>query len=173
MQRFVPYNPNVHNDDFFQMNIEYMTWIHDQLDENYQIDSRSMVSSTIQERAYATLEQYGSLNPPLGIVYIIEVDGDVAGMGALRKLNANVGEFKRMYNRPKYRGKGYGKKMVNKLLGDGRRFGCSSFLLDTAKFMTAAQHIYRKAGFKEIEDYPESEIPSVFRQYYIFMEKKE
>ena len=63
--------------------------------------------------------------------------------------------------------------MLNKLLEVGEDFGCSTFLLDTAKFMTTAQHIYKSAGFKERAEYPENEIPAIFRPYWLFMEKKE
>jgi ribosomal protein S18 acetylase RimI-like enzyme len=51
--------------------------------------------------------------------------------------------------------------------------GCTSFLLDTAKFAHAAQHLYKSAGFEEIDPYPESEIDSVMRPYWMYMEKKE
>ena len=93
-------------------------------------------------------------------------------MGALRRLNSDTGEIKRMYICPPHRGRGYGKQMLNKLLEAGREFGCSSFLLETSKFMTAAHHIYKSAGFVEREEYPESETPTMLRQYQLFMEKK-
>jgi hypothetical protein len=32
--------------------------------------------------------------------------------------------------------------------------------------------LYKSAGFKEIDDYPESEIPVDWRHYWIFMEMK-
>ncbi|MBN1683166.1 GNAT family N-acetyltransferase [Candidatus Bathyarchaeota archaeon] len=53
-----------------------------------------------------------SLKPSEGILYILKVDGVTAGMGALRRLDDSVGEIKRMYVRPSYRGKGYGKKCL-------------------------------------------------------------
>jgi predicted GNAT family acetyltransferase len=88
-------------------------------------------------------------------------------------LRETVGEVKRMYNRLEYRGKGYAKQMVNRLLEEGRKLGCTHFLLDSSQFMPAAQHIYRSAGFKERGPYPESEPPEIMRPYMIFMEKKE
>ncbi len=77
-----------------------------------------------------------------------------------------------MHIRPLYRGRGYGKQMLNRLLEAGREFGCSSIRLDTAKFMTVAQHIYKSAGFIERDVYPESEVHAIFRPYWLFMEKK-
>jgi ribosomal protein S18 acetylase RimI-like enzyme len=104
---------------------------------------------------------------------LVKEDGEIAGMGGIRKLSDETGEIKRMYIRPLYRGRGYGKQLLNKLLEKGREFGCSSFVLETSKFMTVAQYIYRSAGFVEREEYPGSETPAIFRSYQIYMEKKE
>ena len=65
----------------------------------------------------------------------------ILGMGALRKLSVSVGEFKRMYIRPKFRGKGFGKQLVNILLKDGRRFGCSSFTINDASLIFEASKV--------------------------------
>ena len=82
-----------------------------------------------------------------------------------------IGEIKRMFIRPLHRGKGYGKQLLNQLLKTGAEFGYTSFLLETSKFMTAAHHIYRTAGFAEREEYPESETPAILRPYQMYMEK--
>jgi len=173
MAEFVPFDLDVHKDVFVELNVEFITWIADQLRENYQLDSVSKIGQRIPEYVDAHLEDLTSLKPPDGVIYLLVDDGDVAGMGAIRKLSDEVGEIKRMYIRPLYRGRGYGKQMLDKLLEVGREFGCSSFLLETSKFMTVAQHIYKSAGFIEREEYPESETPEIFRSYQIFMEKKE
>ena len=172
LAEFVPFDSNVHMEEFKQMNIEYLSWIFDQLYLNYQLVRARDIAQTIPEFVDDRVEPYTNLKPPEGIVYLLVVDQEVAGMGALRKLNEEVGEIKRMYNRPQYRGRGYGRKMLNRLLEFGREFECSSFLLDTPKFSHVAHHIYKSAGFKERDEYPESEILPEFRQYYLFMEKK-
>jgi len=170
---FVPFDLNVHKEEYVKLNIEFLTWIADQYGENYQIDAVSIIGQIIPEYVDAHLEDLTSLKPPDGIIYLLVVEGDIAGMGALRKLSHKIGEIKRMYIRPFYRGRGYGKQMLNRLLKVGRRFGCSSFLLETSKFMTVAQHIYKSFGFIEREEYPESETPTLFRQYQLYMEKTE
>jgi ribosomal protein S18 acetylase RimI-like enzyme len=173
MVEFVPFDMNVHKEEYVKLNVEFITWIADQYRENYQIDAVSMIGQTIPEYVDDHLEDLTCLQPPEGIIYLLIVEGAIAGMGALRKLSHEVGEIKRMYIRPFYRGRGYGKQMLNKLLKVGRRFGCSSFLLETSKFMTVAQHIYKSVGFMEREEYPESETPTIFRQYQLYMEKTE
>jgi ribosomal protein S18 acetylase RimI-like enzyme len=173
MVEFVPFDPNVHMKEFYKMNVEYMTWVFTELDRNYQIDSLAMMGMSIQEIVDNTIESFLGLKPPEGILFMAEVEGKIAGMGALTQLNDDTGEIKRMYNRPQYRGRGLGKQMLNKLLETGRKYGYTSFMLDTPKWAHAAQHIYKSAGFKEIEEYPESQIPPEYRQYWMFMEKKE
>jgi hypothetical protein len=37
--------------------------------------------------------------------------------------------------------------------------------------MTAAQHVYRSAGFREIVKYTETEVPPEMQPYWIYMEK--
>ena len=173
MERFVQLDPTTHGADFVQMNIEYITSLQDLLDETFNLDTRSILETSIEERAKKTLDDFSSLKPPRGVVYILEVYEEVAGMGALRKIGDGVGEIKRMFNYPRYRRKGYGRKMLNKLLDAGRELGFTTFKLDTPKFAYAAQGLYRSAGFKEIESYPESEIQPPWNQYWLYMEKKE
>ena len=107
------------------------------------------------------------------MVYLLLVDSNIAGMGAIRKMNDGIGEIQRMYIRSDYRGRGLGKEMLNRLMEVGRDLGCFIFRLSTPKFALAAQHIYRSSGFLEREEYPESEVPAEFKQYWIFMEKTE
>lgn len=168
---FVPFNLHDHKELFVTLNVELITWIADQLREHYQLDTRSLIGQTIPDYVDAHLQDLTRLTPPNGIIYLLVVEGEIAGMGALRKLRDAIGEIKRMYIRPRYRGRGYGKQVLQRLLEVGREFGCSSFLLETSKFMTVAQHIYRSAGFIEREEYPESETPGILRPYQLYMEK--
>jgi ribosomal protein S18 acetylase RimI-like enzyme len=172
MIEFVSFNLNIHKEEYRQLNIELLTWIGNEFQDNYQLDSVSLIGQTIQEYVDDHLEDLTSLKPPMGIIYLLKVDGDVAGMGAIRKLSTTIGEIKRMYIRPVYRGRGYGKQMLKKLLEAGKEFGCSLFLLETSKFMNAAQHIYKSAGFIKRGEYPEIETPTILRPYQIYMEKK-
>ena len=173
MERIVPLDPDVHREEFRQLCLGTFTWHSEQLRENYQIDTDSVFGKTVPELVEEQLESYLGLKPPEGLVYLLEVEGEAAGMIAVTKLSDDTGEIHRMWNRPKYRGRGFGKRLLNKILEAGRELGCSSFKLSTPKFAHAAQHLYRSAGFKEGDEYPESEIHQDLRQYWIYMEKKE
>ncbi|UCH37037.1 MAG: GNAT family N-acetyltransferase [Candidatus Bathyarchaeota archaeon] len=160
-----------HLDGYRQLNVELLTWIANQFSANYQIDVVSMIGQTVSEYVDNHLEDLASLQPPNGVIYLLINEGDIAGMGAIRKLSEETGEIKRMYIRPRYRGQGYGTQMLEILLAKGREFSCSKFVLETSKFMTTAQHIYRSAGFREGAEYPESETPPILRSYQLYMEK--
>ena len=171
MEEFVPFDASKHLNEFRQMNIETTTWHFEQLRENYEVDAESIMGQTAQEYVDDHLDDLKRLRPPEGIIYMLLVEGDVAGMGAVVKLRDEVGEIRRMWNRPKYRGRGYGRQMLNRLFEAGGEFGFSKIMLSTPRFAHAAQHIYRSAGFQEREEYPETEIPLDFRSYWIYMEK--
>ncbi len=101
--------------------------------------------------AEASIETYRDVKPPKGIVYLTRVDEEIAGMGALRKLGNGIGEIKRMYNRPSFRGRGLGKLMISRLLDKGKEFGCTGFGLSSPKFAYAAHHVYKSTGFEVVD----------------------
>jgi GNAT superfamily N-acetyltransferase len=168
--KIVPFNPEHHMDDYIEIYHEYITWFSQQFIEHNNRDIYTEMGTTITDFVNNNLEPYISMKLPKGTLQILEVDGKVAGIGAIHKLSADTGEIKRMYNRPEYRGRGFGRLMLNKLLDIGRSVGCSRFLLDSQNFSFDAHNLYRSAGFSEVDDYPESEIPVDWRQYWKFME---
>jgi len=130
------------------------------------------VEQTVQEYVESNIESLASYRPQEGILYLLQEGKEIVGMGAIHKLKKDVGEIKRMYIRPEFRGKGFGKALLRQLLAKGKEFGFSAVYLDTALFMKAAQHIYRSAGFIERDQYPETEIPQPVRHLWLYMEKK-
>ncbi|MCW3989819.1 MAG: GNAT family N-acetyltransferase [Candidatus Bathyarchaeota archaeon] len=174
MAEFVKYDPNVHNEEFRQLDTEYLTWQINQVIEKEQINIESQHEEIIQavNRHFNVL---ASLEPPVGILYLLGVNEEVAGMGGIRKLSDEVARIMWMYIRPIHRGRGYGKQLLNILLENGRNFGYSTFQLAPPKFGHVALSLYRSAGFKEVED---SEglletLQPLYKPYYIVMEKKE
>ena len=171
MEEIIPLEPEVHREEFRQLCIETFTWHKEQLWENYQVNTDTIFGS-IPEFTDHQLESYLSLRPPEGIVYLLEVDAEVVGMVALTKLSDDIAELHRMWIRPEHRGRGFGKKLFSKVMETGREFGYSTFRLATPRFAHAAQHVYRSAGFKEIDEYREVAYP-ILSQYWISMEKRE
>lgn len=61
--------------------------------------------------------------------------------------------MKRLYIRPKFRGKKLGEILVEKIITEAREIGYSHMLLDTLPFLQNAIRLYKKFGFYEIERY--------------------
>jgi len=97
--------------------------------------------------------------------------GDAAvGIACLKQLTAGIGEIKRMYVRPEYRGRWVGRALIQHLLHEAGAIGYQCIRLDSAGFMKEAHRLYRSIGFREIEAYAGSEIPKEFQRHWIFME---
>jgi putative acetyltransferase len=100
-------------------------------------------------------------------LFLVLVDGDrVVGTGAIRRLDAEICELKRMWFLKPYRGKGLGQKMVHMLFEFAKQMGYQRVRLDlaNAKRQRQALKFYEKLGFYSIERYNDSPCE-------IFMEK--
>lgn len=142
------------------------------MEELHEIDTISIIGQTIPDYVRSSLNDLTVFTPPKGIYYLIQHDDKNIGMGALRYLSENLGEIKRTYIKPEYRGKGFGKELMQKLLIQAMKYNFSIVQLDTGKFMTSAQRVYHSAGFKERGEYPESEVPEQFIPFWLFLEKR-
>ena len=98
-------------------------------------------------------EKYGL---PDGRLYLALADGASAGCIALRKLDSERCELKRLYVRPAYRGHGLGRLLVDQILSDARAIGYRAILLDTLLPLKSAIKMYRGLGFREISCYNDS-----------------
>ena len=173
MVEFILFDPDIHLDDYHQLLLEHRNNTVERMKKEHQIDVFKIIGLSIPDFVRNELETHVSFKPPREVVYLIYDDGNAVGMGRISKLREDAGEIKQMYNRPQYRGMGYGKMMLRKLMEKGRELGYSTFLLDVWKLGHPARHIYSSAGFTEIERYPENRLPSFMEPYYVFMEKKE
>lgn len=77
-------------------------------------------------------------------------DGSPVGCGALRLLDAETAELKRMYVSPIVRGTGLGRHIVAALETEARALGVRRLVLETGVRQVAALALYRATGFLPI-----------------------
>lgn len=97
--------------------------------------------------------KYGT---PFGRLYLAYCNKEPAGCIGLRKIDEQNCEMKRLYVRPKFRGRKVGDQLVRKIIEDARKIGYSYMVLDTLPFLENAINIYKKYGFYEIDSYNDS-----------------
>lgn len=91
--------------------------------------------------------------PPHGALVVVYLDDAAMACGAVRLLDAQTAEVKRMYVRPAARGRGLGEALVRTLLAHARALGAERARLDTAPELASAIALYRKLGFTPIPRY--------------------
>jgi GNAT superfamily N-acetyltransferase len=96
----------------------------------------------------------GDYAPPDGRLLLAEYEGQLAGCVALHELEAGICEMKRLYLRPRFRGKGLGRVLAERIIAEARTIGYQRMRLDTVEpVMKDAVAVYRKLGFKEVAPY--------------------
>ena len=104
--------------------------------------------------------------PPTGLIILSKFEDEFMGVTCLRNLGNFIAEIKRMYVKPDARGKGLGRKMLNKAILEAKTLGYRFLRLDTVPDMESAIQLYLSTGFYEIEDYTYNPIPGArFMEY--------
>ena len=101
----------------------------------------------------------GKYAPPTGRLKLAYVEDELAGCIALRAVDDDRCEMKRLFLRPAFRGSGLGRYLVETIIAEARSIGYKSMLLDTLPGrMDSAIALYKKMGFKEIAPYYENPV---------------
>jgi putative acetyltransferase len=90
-----------------------------------------------------------------GGIFLVMTDNDqIIGTGAIRKLEENICELRRLFLLIEYEGKGLGYRMLMELMRYAREMGYERMRLETApRFLTRATAFYKRVGFYEIPPY--------------------
>ena len=95
----------------------------------------------------------GDYSAPEGCLLIAYYKDKPAGCVAYKKIGEEICEMKRLYVKDEFRGKKIGEKLVFELVNKAGENKYRLMRLDTHPWMNAAQTLYQKFGFKEVERY--------------------
>lgn len=109
----------------------------------------------------------GDYAEPGGCLLLATDGGQPVGCVALRPLDKDVCEMKRLYVRPGFRGNHAGRLLAVQLIAEARRRQYKRMRLDTVPAMTTARALYASLGFREIAAYRPNPVAGA-----IFMEVK-
>jgi GNAT superfamily N-acetyltransferase len=112
----------------------------------------------------------GKYSKPNGRLLLAMLDGEPAGCVALRKIDDQACEMKRMFVYTKFHGKGVGRALSGKLINEARIIGYQTIKLDTSFRQIEAQKLYQSIGFKVTKPY--YELPKKLEDWLVFMEMK-
>jgi len=105
--------------------------------------------------------------PPDGIYLVAYVDNEAAGTIALKRLEDDICEMKRLFVKAKFQGLGLGRKLAEELILEAKKLRYTKMRLDNSRsVMAKAIMLYESLGFYEIEPYNENFVTDA-----LFMEK--
>ena len=100
------------------------------------------------------LDINGLKNPSIKFWSLWE-NNELMGIGAIKFLDNQSGEFKSIRVNDKFRNNGYGLKVVNHLIEEAKKLDIKKLSLETGsgKFFAPARNLFIKSGFKVCEPF--------------------
>jgi DNA-binding MarR family transcriptional regulator/GNAT superfamily N-acetyltransferase len=101
----------------------------------------------------AATTDVAGMRPPSGLFLVARADDEVIACGGVQRHTRAVGEIKRMWVHPDWRGCGLGARMLSALEDHARRLGYREVYLDTNGTLVEAIAMYDRAGYRRIGRY--------------------
>lgn len=93
------------------------------------------------------------MGPPSGVYLVGWAGGQTVAGGGLRTIGPALGEIKRMYVTPPWRGRGLSRLLLEALEDAARSLGHDRVRLDTGARQPEARRLYETAGYRSIHNY--------------------
>jgi GNAT superfamily N-acetyltransferase len=101
-----------------------------------------------------------------GVAFFLMRDREIpVGCGGIKLFGTEYGELKRMYVRPKFRGRGFAKLLLEHLATYARNNGIGILRLETGIHQQAAIGLYERVGFYRISPFGEYKDDPLSRFY--------
>jgi GNAT superfamily N-acetyltransferase len=94
-----------------------------------------------------------AIRPPDGVFLVARIDDSVVACGGVQRHSRTIGEVKRMWVDPRWRGCGLGVRTLGALEEAARGLGYREVYLDTNGTLIEAIAMYDGAGYRRIERY--------------------
>ena len=101
----------------------------------------------------------GEYAEPLGCLLVAWQGDQAVGCVALRKMERDICEMKRLYVRPASRNQGVGRSLARAIIDQAIKRGYARMRLDTVPAMKEAQALYQSLGFNRISPYRFNPVP--------------
>jgi GNAT superfamily N-acetyltransferase len=101
----------------------------------------------------------GDYRPPHGALLVARAGGALVGCVALRRVEEDVCEMKRLFVSPAARSAGLGRRLAQAIVARARDVGYERIRLDTGPWMEEAQTLYASLGFRDIPPYTADPVP--------------
>ena len=100
----------------------------------------------------------GNYAPPRGRLLLAVAEDSATGCVALRPIDDQTCEMKRLFVRPERQGSGLGRRLATRVIDEARAIGYTTILLDTLPSMQGALRLYESLGFVRRPPYFQSPI---------------
>ena len=104
--------------------------------------------------------------------YVLRVGDEPAGCGGIQFFGQEYGELKRMFVRPKFRGMGLSKTILDCLMQAARERGVPIARLETGIYQHAAIALYERSGFYRIPPFGPYTNDPVSRCYELRLDRQ-
>jgi len=108
----ISYSEDLHREDYYDMFMKYGNWLDTEVLKHYCVH---LLPDGDTKSLEPFIPRFTSIKPPIGDIFMMEVDGESAGMGRLSTLNEGIGEVNNVYIRTKYRRKGLATILMGQL----------------------------------------------------------